>query len=342
MKNKPYVTIGLIARNEEKYIIHTLKYLAQQSYGKEWFEIIIADGWSTDRTREISEDFLEHEHISHKIINERHYKNLWNGVPYGPSFGRNVIITEAASKSKYIAWIDADCRADIYRLEKLVARMEWTDNAIIAAWWPRLVETQWPISKRELMVNYYFTSAIMTMGNPAFTTRNDIQFVESLAGYNSIYKIDMIKKYMYSTRYAFNNDDIEINFRIRKDWYKLAYTPEAKIYHRQNETVGQFLKHLIAYGEWAARTTKIHKAFPRIYVPLSVCYFLYSLLLLITLPLFWPLVLLPYILVLLLSIAVFIENIKKTRSLQSLKVFVLVFAHPFMYGYGFIREMFKK
>ena len=67
------------------------------------------------------------------------------------------------------------------------------------------------------MINYYFTSAIMTMGNPAFTTRNDIQFVESLAGYNSIYKIDMIKKYMYSTRYAVNNDDIEINFRIRRD-----------------------------------------------------------------------------------------------------------------------------
>ena len=47
----------------------------------------------------------------------------------------------------------------------------------------------------------------------------------------------MIKKYMYSTRYAFNNDDIEINFRIRKDGLKLAYSPEAKIYHRQDETV---------------------------------------------------------------------------------------------------------
>ena len=342
MTNKPYITIGIIARNEEKYIIHTLKYLAQQSYGKEHFEIVIADGWSSDRTREVSQQFLDQEHISHKIINEREYKNLWKGVPYGPSFWRNVIITEASSKSSYIAWIDADCRADSHRLEKLVTKIEWTDDTIIAAWWPRLVETQWHISKRELMVNYYFTSAIMTMGNPAFTTRNDVQFVESLAWYNSIYKIDMIKKYMYSTRYAFNNDDIEINFRIRKDWYKLAYSPEAKIYHRQDETIWQFLVHLVAYGEWAARTTKIHKAFPRIYVPLSVAYFFYSLLLLILLPIFWPIVLLPYILVLFLSLAVFIENIKKTKSLQSLKVFALVFAHPFMYAYGFVREMLKK
>jgi hypothetical protein len=67
------------------------------------------------------------------------------------------------------------------------------------------------------MLNYYFTSAIMTLGNPAFTVRNDIKFVESLAGYNSIYKLEILKKYMYSTAYAFNNDDIEINFRIRRD-----------------------------------------------------------------------------------------------------------------------------
>ena len=182
----------------------------------------------------------------------------------------------------------------------------------------------------------------MTMWNPAFTVRNDIKFVESLAWYNSIYKKDMIKKYMYSTKYAFNNDDIEINYRIRKDWYKLAYTPKAKIYHRQNETVWEFLRHLIAYGEWAARTTKLHKAFPRIYVPLSVGYFLYTTFLPLSIYLLWLIILIPYILVFLLAIAVFIENIKKTKNIISIWVFPLVFWHPFMYGFGFIREIIKK
>ncbi len=342
MWTKPYVTIGIIVRNEEKYILGTLKYLVQQSYGKDNFEIIIADGWSTDHTREFSIDFLQREHITHKVINEREYPNKRKGVPYWPSFGRNVIIVEASIRSEYIAWIDGDCRADLHWLERLVHKIHWTDATIVAAGWPRLVETQWHISSRELMINYYFTSRIMTMWNPAFAVMENVQFVESLAGYNSIYKIDVIKKYMYSTRYAFNNDDIEINFRIRKDWYKLAYAPEAKIYHRQNETVCEFLRHLVAYGEWAARTCKIHKAFPRIYVPLSVWYFLYTLLLIILLPLQWPIFLIPYILVFFLSVAVFVENIKKTKSWQSLKVFILVFAHPFMYGYGFVREMFRK
>lgn len=336
-----YVTVWIIARNEEKYIIRTLEYLNKQSYGKKNFEIIIADWWSTDHTREVSQKFLEDNNITHKVINERLYKNLWSGVSYWPSFGRNVIIHEASQRSQYIAWIDADCRADIAWLEELVKSIQNTDASIAASGWPRLVETEWNISKRELMLNYYFTSAIMTLGNPAFTVRNDIKFVESLAGYNSIYKLEILKKYMYSTAYAFNNDDIEINFRIRRDWYKLLYKPKAKIYHRQDETILEFLKHLINYGEWAARTTKIHKAFPRIYVPLSVGYFLYTVCLPVSLWFLWFIVLVPYSILFLLALVVVVENIKKTKSRRSLYVIVLVFCHPFMYGYWFIREIIK-
>lgn len=341
-QNQPYITIGIIARNEEKHIITTLWHLINQSYPLEKCEIIIADGWSTDQTRQLAEEFLKNNNINHKVINERTYKNIWNWVGFWPSFWRNVIINEASSKSNYIAWIDADCRAEKNRLSQLVKAIVWTEDSIVAAGWPRLVETKWNISKRELMINYYFTSKIMTMWNPAFTTRNDIKFVESLAWYNSIYKIEILKKYMYSTKYAFNNDDIEINFRLRRDWYQLAYTPHAKIYHRQDETIREFLKHLIAYGEWAARTTKIHKAFPRIYVPLSVGYLLYTIWLIFLLPILWNIILIPYILVLWIALLVFIENIIQTKSLQSLKVFILVFWHPFMYGYGFLREILKK
>ena len=42
--------------------------------------------------------------------------------------------------------------------------------------------------------------------------RKDLKYIPSIAGYNSIYKAEIIKKYMYSTKYAFFFDDIEINF----------------------------------------------------------------------------------------------------------------------------------
>jgi len=70
----------------------------------------------------------------------------------------------------------------------------------------------------------------------------------SIAGYNSIYKKDILKKYMYNTTYPFNTDDIEINYRISKDKLKFLYSSKAKIFHRLDETIEQFLKHLFVYG----------------------------------------------------------------------------------------------
>ena len=75
---------------------------------------------------------------------------------------------------------------------------------------------------------------------------------------------------------------------------------------------------------------KYHHAIPRLYVYLSVCYFLYIIALIPLL--FWHWIFaLPYVLVFLLATAVFIENIRKTKSLISLWVYPLVFLHPLMY-----------
>jgi len=86
---------------------------------------------------------------------------------------------------------------------------------------------------------------------------------------------------------------------------------------------------------------KYHHAIPRLYVYLSVGYLLYTVALVPLL--FWSWIFaLPYALMFLLATAVFIENIRQTKSLVSLWVYPLVFLHPLMYGYGFIKELFKK
>ena len=87
--------------------------------------------------------------------------------------------------------------------------------------------------------------------------------------------------------------------------------------------------------------TKYYKAVPRLYVHLSLCYLIYTILLIPLLFLSWMFVL-PYALVFLLATAVFIENVRETKSLVSLWVYPLVFLHPLMYGWGFVREMMKR
>ena len=51
-ENDPIITIILPVRNEVKYIVHSLDAVLAQSYPHDRLEIIVADGLSTDGTRD--------------------------------------------------------------------------------------------------------------------------------------------------------------------------------------------------------------------------------------------------------------------------------------------------
>ncbi|MCX6824265.1 MAG: glycosyltransferase [candidate division SR1 bacterium] len=216
-----YLSIGIIARNEGKVIARTLQYLLKQTYPLDKIEIVFVDGNSTDTTVDEVKNTLEGK-VSYKIINERSIKNP-KGPNYGHSRARNVAIMHMDSRSKYMAWIDADCRADKNWLISLWEIIKNSGPDVAGAGGPRYVETQGSISKTELVLNYYFTSTIMSMGNPAYCERN-VTYMPSVAGYNSIYKKEILQKYMYDTTYPFNTDDIEINYRISRDALKFLYS----------------------------------------------------------------------------------------------------------------------
>jgi len=339
-----YISIWIIWRNEGKVIANTLEYILKQTYPLTFIEIIFVDGNSSDNSIQEIKRVLEGK-ITYKIINERDIKNpKW--VNYGHSRARNVAIMHMDKKSKYMARIDADCRADKDRLLSLRETVKDSKSNIAGAGGPRYVETEGNIWKLELVLNYYFTSTIMSLGNPAFCER-DVKYMSSVAWYNSIYKREVLEKYRYDTTYPFNTDDIEINYRITKDDLKFLYSKKARIYHRLDETISQFLKHLFIYGNGATNTSRLHGEIVRIYIPISVLYVLY----IVTSPLLWWasflvfnnfwIAFIPLGLLFLLSIAVFIENIIKTKSWKSIYVLFLVPLHIFMYGWGVIYNIIK-
>ena len=54
---RPLVSIVIPCLNEERYITNLLDSLAAQDYGAEGIEVLVADGGSTDRTRELVRDY---------------------------------------------------------------------------------------------------------------------------------------------------------------------------------------------------------------------------------------------------------------------------------------------
>lgn len=350
MEQFDYITIGIIARNEEKTISQTINYLLKQDYPRQFIEIIIADWNSSDQTKEVAENILSKSGLSYKILNERNFtNNKW--ANFWHSRWRNVIIMNSNVKSKYIAWIDADCRANTDWLTQLWSTIKNNTNSQIAwAWWARYVETHWTnISNLELVLNYYFTSKILTLWNLAFSAKKSVKYIPSIAWYNSIFKKEIFKKHQYDTTYPFFTDDLELNFRLKKQWYKFLYADKAIIYHRGENTINWFLKQMHNYWKWVAYTMKLHKTvFVRLYAWIALWFMWYTLCLPViyilskTLTWYWGISLLPYLILILIWITIFVENYKKTKKSDSIVVIPLLFAHLIYYWCWVISGFLEK
>ncbi len=319
------ITVGIIARNEEKYIAETLITLIEQDIEGFLLEIIVVDGNSDDKTREIAENILNSSGINYQILNEKDF-----GF-YGHCFSRNLVIDHSSESSKYIAFTDADCIVDKNWLKTLYKSIEGTADDIAGGGGPRLIAPT--KNKKEFIINHFLTSLIATGGNPAFSKRN-IKYLKSIPNYNAIYKKDIIAKFRYDDSLIIS-DDMELNTRMGKAGYKFIYVPGAEIYHRETDSVNQFAKNMYKYGVNIANTIKKHRLF-KIKVFLTVLFLFYLILLIPLYLIFGWMILFPLVLYVIYTFFVFAEILFKTLSFYSLLVFLLVPVQHICYAYGVI------
>ena len=98
MNKKPFISILIPVKNFERTIEKTFEYLLKLDYPHEKWEIVIADGGSTDRTIAIIEDWQQ-KYPFIKLVD----------VPNSPSpgFARNKALN--AVKGDFLFFTDADC-----------------------------------------------------------------------------------------------------------------------------------------------------------------------------------------------------------------------------------------
>ena len=264
------ITLGLIAKNEEKIISNTLKTIINQSFDHESYEIIVVDGNSVDNTRKIATTILASSNIKHKVLNEADY-----GF-YGHCFARNLVIDNSDPSSNYIAYTDADCLVDKNWLNTLYDVAQKTDKTIAGVGGPRLIaETK---NSKELVINAFLTTFLASGGNPAFSNRN-IKYIKSIANYNALYKKEIISKFRYDDKLIVS-DDNELNFRLRKAGYHFINVPNAKVWHHETDSITQFARNMFNYGINITNTVKKHRSIVTINVPLTILFILYLIFLL--------------------------------------------------------------
>src|SRR5690554_1321481 len=116
------VSVCVVTYNQEKYIAECLQSLVDQETDFP-FEIIVGEDCSTDRTRDIVEEFaLKYPDL---IVRNYQDKNV------GPT--KNVFSTYALARGKYIAHMDGDDYALPNKLKRQVELLEANPRCFISS-----------------------------------------------------------------------------------------------------------------------------------------------------------------------------------------------------------------
>ena len=257
--------------NEEKYISQFLDSLLQQDYLKNDLEILLVDGMSKDKTRDIVAGYIAKYPFIRLIDNPDKI------VPYAMNRGID------AAKGDIIMRLDAHAsyQPDYFSVLVKGLRRLSADNVGTVCKTDVLNKTPKTLAIREVLGNKF------GVGNSTFRTGIDKeQEVETVPF--GCWPREVFKKYgMYDVRLV-RNQDIELNKRIIRGGGKIYILPDTYCTYLARETWHALAKNNYGNGKWNILTVYYTKMFSslslRHFIPLL---FVLSLIIPLLLALIW-------------------------------------------------------
>jgi len=265
----PFVSVVMPCRNEEKHIRECLNSILANDYPHDRLEILVVDGMSQDRTREIVGE------ISKKYPFVRLVDNPRRIIPVA----MNVGIANALGST--IIKMDGHSTYQPHHISRCVAYQEKYGAENVGGVW-RMVPGSDTTAARAIVLalGHKFGSgnAKVKVGVSKPTWSDTTAF--------GCFKKDMFAKVgLYDERLA-SSSDIELNYRIRRFGGRILIVPDVVIDYRADANIKAYWKHLFADGVWATYVLKfVRKAWSwRHWVPLG---FILSLLVPLALSVFY-------------------------------------------------------
>ncbi len=229
MVNKlPFISVIIPAKNEEKLIVNCIDSLNKLDYPKDRYEIIVADGLSTDNT------VLASKEMGAIIV-----KNEKQTVSPGRNIGFQY------SKGELIAFTDADCIADRNWLKKSIKYFQ-QDETIACVGGPNLTPDDETIFGKG--VGFVLDQAIFSAGSIHARELKEIKAVVSIPGCNAIYRRSVLEKVMPLDETMLTCDDTKLNRAIIDMGFKLLYTPDVFVWHYRRPTPVKLWKQFYRYA----------------------------------------------------------------------------------------------
>ncbi|HLH29636.1 MAG TPA: glycosyltransferase family 2 protein [Terriglobia bacterium] len=235
----PLVTVLMPIRNEEQYIAEAVTAVLNQTYPSDKIEILVVDGMSDDRTRQIINSLPSASSI--RILD-----NPKRIVPAGLNIGIR------AARGEIIARVDGHAVIEPSYVASVVSMLNGGNLACVGG----------PIET----VNSTFTgktiaeamSSRFGVGNSAFRTSDFEGFVDTLA-------FPSYPAWVFASTGLFDEElvrcqDDEFNYRLRKLGGRIFLTSKIRSRYYARGHLSKLWKQYFQYGFWKVRVFQKHSS----------------------------------------------------------------------------------
>jgi len=237
--NNLFVSIIIPCRDEEKFICKCLDSIITQDYPKDKIEILVVDGMSTDRTREIIVDYI-HKHTFIRLLD-----NPKKIVPTAMNIGiKNC-------SGQIIIRIDVHTRYPDNYVSKCIqySNQYGVDN--VGGVWITLPGAETTVAKAIALA----LSSNFGIGNALFRTGvKEPTYVDTVPF--GCYKREVFNKIGLFDEDLIRNQDTEFNLRLKKAGGKILLVPDIVSFYYARETYAKLLKMYLQYGYFRVLTVK--------------------------------------------------------------------------------------
>ncbi len=249
-----YVSVIVPVRNEERFIEETLRSIVAQDYPADRFEVLVIDGMSEDRTREII------ARISSKHSNIKLLDNPRRIV----SAAMNIGIEKA--RGDVIIRVDGHCVLEPDYIRQCVNYLHRTGADNVGG-------LMWAVGQGYMgrVIAAAINSPFGSGGSKFHYSRKE-QYVDTV--YLGAFPRSVFERVGLFNEEMVCNQDYELNYRIRAAGGKIFLTPAIKSRYYGPSSLISLWRQYFRYGFWKLRMIKRHPRSIRprhLAAPLFIC-----------------------------------------------------------------------
>jgi glycosyltransferase involved in cell wall biosynthesis len=258
------VSIIIPVYNEEKTISKTLESLLNNDYKA--IELIVIDGMSTDKTKEVAKEYASQYPTKIKILE--------NPKKYTPA-GLNIGIQNASGK--YIMIASGHATYSENYISACVEALESNLCNVAGGLMETLPRNNTP---KAIAISEVLKHPFGIGGAKYRTGVENNEYVDTVA--YGIYKKEIFENIGLFDERLIRNQDIEFNLRLKRAGYRIMLIPQAKSYYYARDTFKKLWQNNYSNGFWVTHSSKYVKRAYRLRHLIPLLFVVYLLTLLIT------------------------------------------------------------